>query len=113
MTVAVRKSPVRGAKGGSAKQKQPSIASNSTPSIASARIVYIWSWGPIVGPVNGRHSVKLDGTPLVAEDGTDNYPDVKWQFRNGELNQARLDGIAESSNEIDVNQTLLSTTPYL
>ncbi len=113
MTVAVRKSPVRGAKGGSAKQKQPSIASNSTPSIATARIVYIWSWGPIVGPVNDRRSVKLDGTPLVAEDGTENYPDVKWQFRNGELNQARLDGIAESSNEIDVNQTLLSTTPYL
>lgn len=102
-----------GAKGGSAKPKQPSIASNSTPSIATARIVYIWSWGPIVGPVNGRRSVMLDGTPLVAEDGTENYPDVKWQFRNGELNQARLDGIAESSNEIDVNQTLLSTTPYL
>lgn len=113
MGAAVLKSPVHGAKGGSAKQKQPSIASNSTPSIATARIVYIWSWGPIVGPVNGRHSVKLDGTPLVAEDGTENYPEVKWQFRNGELNQTRLDGIAESSNEIDVNQTLLSTTPYL
>ncbi|WP_447651549.1 TipJ family phage tail tip protein [Pseudomonas abietaniphila] len=113
MSAAVRKSPVRGAKGGEAKQKQPSIASNSTPSIATARIVYIWSWGPIVGPVNGRNSVKLDGTPLVAEDGTENYPGVKWQFRNGELNQTRLDGIAESSNEIDVNQTLLSTTPYL
>jgi len=113
MSEAVLVRPVQGGKGGESKPKQPSIASNSTPSIATARIVYLWSWGPIVGPVNGLRSVKLDGTPLVAEDGTVNYPGVKWQFRNGELNQERLDGIAESSNEIDVNQTLLSTTPWL
>jgi predicted phage tail protein len=113
MSEAVLVRPVQGGKGGESKPKQPSIASNSTPSIATARIVYLWSWGPIVGPVNGLHSVKLDGTPLVAEDGTVNYPGVKWQFRNGELNQERLDGIAESSNEIDVNQTLLSTAPWL
>ncbi|WP_054069764.1 phage tail protein, partial [Pseudomonas syringae group genomosp. 3] len=30
-----------------------------------------------------------------------------------ELNQQRLEGIAESSNEVDVNQQLISTTPYL
>ncbi|WP_024691393.1 TipJ family phage tail tip protein [Pseudomonas tremae] len=104
---------IRGSKGGEAKQKQPTIATNGTASIATARIVYLWSWGPIVGPVNGLRSVKLDGTPLVAEDGTVNFPGVKWQFRNGELNQPRLEGIAESSNEVDVNQQLLSTTPYL
>ncbi|KOG05886.1 Prophage PSPPH03, host specificity protein J [Pseudomonas syringae pv. aceris] len=63
--------------------------------------------------MDGLRSVKLDGTPLVAEDGTVNFPGVKWQFRNGELNQQRLEGIAESSNEVDVNQQLLSTTPYL
>jgi len=104
---------VVGSKGGEAKQKQPTITENGTPSLATARIVYLWSWGPIVGPVNGLRSVKLDGTPLVGEDGTVNYPGVKWQFRNGELNQTRLEGIAESSNEVDVNQQLLSTTPYL
>ncbi|RMM72801.1 putative phage host specificity protein, partial [Pseudomonas syringae pv. maculicola] len=102
-----------GSKGGESTQKQPTIALNSTASIATARIVYLWSWGPIVGPVDGLRSVKLDGTPLVAEDGTVNFPGVKWQFRNGELNQQRLEGIAESSNEVDVNQQLLSTTPYL
>lgn len=42
-----------------------------------------------------------------------NYPDVKWQFRPGELNQERLEGVAESSNEIAVGQTLLSTQPYI
>ncbi|WP_426160265.1 TipJ family phage tail tip protein [Pseudomonas sp. TSRC2-2] len=104
---------VAGSKGGQAKQKQPSIATNSVPSIATARIVYLWSWGPIVGPVNGLRSIKLDGTPMQAEDGTLNYPGVKWQFRSGELNQPRLDGISEASNEIQVNQELRSTSPWL
>ncbi len=113
MGSAVAARSIRGSKGGEAKQKQPTIATNGTASIATARIVYLWSWGPIVGPVNGLRSVKLDGTPLVAEDGTVNFPGVKWQFRKGELNQSRLEGIAESSNEVDVNQQLLSTTPYL
>lgn len=104
---------VVGSKGGAKKQKQPSIASNSVPSIATARMVYLWSWGPIVGPVNGPRSIKLDGTPIMAEDGTLNYLGVKWQFRSGELNQERLQGISESSNEIDVEQELKSTTPWI
>lgn len=110
---AASKRQVVGSKGGSAKQKQPSIASSSVPSIATVRMLYLWSWGPIVGPVNDLRSVKLDGTPVMAEDGTLNYPGVKWQFRSGELNQERMTGISESSNEIAVGQQLLSSTPYV
>ncbi|MEI1021642.1 host specificity protein J [Pseudomonas aeruginosa] len=108
-----RHQPLRGSKGGSSKPKQPHIAQNGVASLSTARIVYLLSWGPIVGPVNGLKSIKLDGTPIQAEDGTLNYPDVKWQFRPGELNQERLEGVAESSNEIAVGQTLLSTRPYI
>ena len=104
---------VIGSKGGQAKQKKPSIAQNSVPSISTARIVYLWSWGPIVGLVDGLRSLKLDGTPVQAPDGTINYPGVKWQFRNGELNQERLEGNTESSNEIDVKQELIFGTPWL
>ncbi len=104
---------VIGSKGGQAKQKQPSIASNSVPSISTARIVYLWSWGPIVGPVDGLRSVKLNGTAIQSPDGTINYPSAKWQFRNGELNQERLEGIQESSNEIDVKKELVYGTPWL
>ncbi|WP_330508088.1 DUF1983 domain-containing protein [Pseudomonas putida] len=111
--VAAKRRQVVGSKGGSSKPKQPSIASNSVPSLATVRMVYLWSWGPIVGPVNDLRSVKLDGTPVMAEDGTLNYPGVKWQFRAGELNQERMTGISESSNEIAVGQQLLSTTPYV
>lgn len=111
--VARKARAVRGAKGGQSKPKQPSIASNSVPSLATARLVYIWSWGPIVGPVDGLRSVRLDGTPIQAQDGTINYPGVKWQFRSGELNQERLAGVTESSNEIAVGQELRTTTPWL
>ena len=104
---------VIGGKGGQAKQKQPSIASNSVPSISTVRITYLWSWGPIVGLVDDLRSVKLNGTPVKAADGTINYPSVKWQFRSGELNQERLEGIQESSNEIDVKKELIYGTPWL
>lgn len=104
---------VIGSKGGQAKEKKPSIAQNSVPSISTARILYMWSWGPIVGPVDGLRSIKLDGTPIQGPDGTLNYPGVKWQFRNGELNQTRLEGNTESSNEIDVKQELIFGTPWL
>ncbi len=83
------------------------------PSISTARITYLWSWGPIVGPVDDLRSVKLNGTPVKAADGTINYPSVKWQFRSGELNQERLEGIQESSNEIDVKKELIYGTPWL
>ncbi|WP_395600211.1 phage tail protein [Pseudomonas sp. B19125] len=108
-----KRRPVIGSKGGEAKQKQPSIASNSVPSVSTARITYLWSWGPIVGPVDGLRSVKLNGTAVQAPDGTINYPSAKWQFRNGELNQERLEGIQESSNEIDVKKELVFGTPWL
>ena len=111
--VARKRMPVMGSKGGEAKAKKPNIAANGVPSLATVRMVYLWSWGPIVGPVNGPKSIKLDGTPLVSEDGTENFPGVKWQFRNGELNQERLEGLTESNNEISVNRELLSTAPYL
>ncbi|MDI2594120.1 phage tail protein [Pseudomonas sp. 681] len=110
---ASKRRAVAGSKGGQAKEKKPSIALNGVPSISTARIVYMWSWGPIVGPVDGLRSIKLDGTPIQALDGTVNYPSVKWQFRNGELNQARLEGNTESSNEIDVKQELIFGTPWL
>lgn len=112
-TLSERRRRVTGSKGGQSKPKQPSIASNSVPSLATARLVYIWSWGPIVGPVDGLRSVRLDGTPIQAQDGTINYPGVKWQFRSGELHQERLSGVTESSNEIAVGQELRTSTPWL
>ncbi|WP_367239248.1 phage tail protein [Pseudomonas fulva] len=104
---------VAGHKGGQKQEKKPVVATNDVGSIATTQLVYIWSWGPIVGPVDGLRSVKLAGTPLIAEDGTVNYPGVKWQFRSGELHQERLTGLTEASNEIKVGLELRTGSPYL
>ncbi|EQM72012.1 DUF1983 domain-containing protein [Pseudomonas tohonis] len=102
-----------GAKGGKPKQRQPSIARDSTPSVAVAKLLYFYSWGEIVGPVEGLRSVMLDGTPVMAEDGTLNYPDVKWQFRPGALHQEPLVGFPEINNEFAIGVELRSGTPWL
>ncbi|WP_337058279.1 host specificity protein J [Pseudomonas sp. USHLN015] len=105
--------PATGAKGGKKKQRHPSIARDSTPSTAVAKLLYIYSWGEIVGPVDGLRSVMIDGTPVMAEDGSLNYPDVKWQFRPGALHQEPLEGFPEVNNELGVGVELRSGTPWV
>lgn len=65
---------VAGAKAGNKNPRRPSIASDSTPSLATAKLLFAYSWGEIVGPVEGLKSIKLDGTPLEAADGSLNFP---------------------------------------
>lgn len=46
-------------------------------------------------------------------DWLEQYPGVKWQFRSGELHQERLEGVTESSNEIQVGQELRTSAPWV
>lgn len=104
---------VAGAKAGNKKPRRPSIASDSTPSLATAKLLLAYSWGEIVGPVEGLKSIKLDGTPLEAADGTLNFPRARWQFRPGTLHQERLAGFPEINNEIAIGVELHSDTPWV
>ena len=104
---------VAGAKAGSNKPSRPSIASDSTPSLATAKLLFAYSWGEIVGPVDGLKSIKLDGTPIEAADGTLNFPRAQWQFRPGTLHQERLVGFPEINNEIAIGVELHSDTPWV
>ena len=104
---------IAGAKAGSQKPHRPSIASDSTPSLATAKLLFAYSWGEIVGPVNGLKSIKLDGTPIEAADGTLNFPRTHWQFRPGTLHQERLSGFPEINNEIAIGVELHSDTPWV
>ena len=65
---------VSGAKGGESTPREPYKAPDSALSISYANLLYFLSEGPIVGPVNGLESVKLDGTPMRAPDGGENFP---------------------------------------
>nr|WP_314400298.1 DUF1983 domain-containing protein [Pseudomonas lundensis] len=104
---------ITGAKAGNKKPHRPSIASDSTPSLATAKLLFAYSWGEIVGPVNGLKSIKLDGTPIEAADGTLNFPRTKWQFQPGTLDQERLVGFPEINNEIAIGVELHSDTPWV
>lgn len=104
---------VSGAKAGNKKPSRPSIVGDSTPSLATAKLLFAYSWGEIVGPVDGLKSIKLDGTPIEAADGTLNFPRTQWQFRPGTLDQERLVGFPEINNEIAIGVELRSDTPWV
>ncbi|BAP44775.1 putative uncharacterized protein [Pseudomonas sp. StFLB209] len=92
--------PISGAKSGASKPYQPYKAPDTALSIATAKLLYILSEGPIVGPVHSHRSVKLDGTPLVAPDGSENFPGSRWDFRPGTVDQDHMPGFPAIENEI-------------
>ncbi|MBD8187825.1 host specificity protein J [Pseudomonas viridiflava] len=91
---------VAGFKSGQKKPYQPYKAPDTALSIATAKLLYFLSEGPIVGPVNGLRSVKLDGTPLIAPDGSENFPGSRWDFRPGTVDQDHMPGFPAVENEI-------------
>jgi predicted phage tail protein len=91
---------VVGAKGGQPKPYQPYKAPDSALSIATAKLLYFLSEGPIVGPVDGNRSVMLDGTPLLSPDGSENFPGSRWDFRPGTVDQEHIAGFPAVENEI-------------
>ena len=91
---------VSGAKGGESKPRDPYKAPDSALSISHANLLYFLSEGPIVGPVNGLESVKLDGTPMRAPDGGENFPGASWDFRPGTVDQDHISGFPAVENEI-------------
>jgi len=91
---------VLGSKGGQKKPYQPYKAPDSALSIATAKLLYFLSEGPIVGPVEGLRSVMLDGTPMISPDGSENFPGSRWDFRPGSVDQEHMPGFPAVENEI-------------
>ncbi|MDD1976920.1 phage tail protein [Pseudomonas tussilaginis] len=90
---------VSGAKGGSQKPHTPYKAPDSALSIATVKLLYALSEGPIVGPVDDKKSVKLNGTPLISPDGSENFPGTVWDFRPGTVDQEHIAGFPAIENE--------------
>lgn len=68
---------ITGHKGGSKKPRQPVEMPDSVRSIARAKILLALGEGEFDGGVDGR-SIYLDDTPLLAADGSVNFPGVTW-----------------------------------
>ncbi|RDL24183.1 phage tail protein, partial [Pseudomonas jessenii] len=90
---------VSGAKGGEQKPHTPYKAPDGALSIATVKLLYALSEGPIVGPVDGLRSIKLNGTPLISPDGSENFPGTVWDFRPGTVDQEHIAGFPAIENE--------------
>ncbi|OOV95838.1 host specificity protein [Pseudomonas sp. MF6394] len=90
---------VLGAKGGEQKPYTPYKAPDTALSVATVKLLYALSEGPIVGLVDDRRSVKLNGTPLVSPDGSENFPGTVWDFRSGTVDQEHIPGFPAIENE--------------
>ncbi|HFI2197368.1 TPA: phage tail protein [Pseudomonas aeruginosa] len=101
-----------GCKGGSSKPKQPSIARDSLQSVATAKLLLAVGEGEFAeGPSD--QDIYLDNTPLMDASGNVNFPNVKWEWRSGSVDQDYIPGIPSVENETTVNVELRSDTPWV
>ncbi|HCZ9326235.1 TPA: phage tail protein [Pseudomonas aeruginosa] len=101
-----------GRKGGSSKPKQPSIARDSLQSVATAKVLLAVGEGEFAeGPSD--QDIYLDNTPLMDASGNVNFPNVKWEWRRGSVDQDYIPGIPSVENETTVNVELRSDIPWV
>lgn len=103
---------ITGHKGGSKKPRQPVEMPDSVRSIARAKILLALGEGEFDGGVDGR-SIYLDDTPLLAADGSVNFPGVTWEFRSGSVDQEHIAGVPAVENELAVGVELKSDAPWV
>ena len=101
-----------GAKGGSDKPKTPTEAPDSLRSVAMAKILIAMGEGEFAGNPTAQ-DIYLDNTPLQDPQGNMNFPNVKWEYRNGSIEQGYIQGIPSVENETALGIELRSGTPYV
>lgn len=109
---AVRKIDIHGAKGGEAKPKTPTEAPDSLRSVAIAKMLIAVGEGEFEGTPTDR-DIRLDGTPLQDPQGNMNFPNVKWEWRTGAVDQTYIQGIPSVENETTIGTELRSGTPWV
>ncbi|QJI40464.1 phage tail protein [Pseudomonas sp. ADAK2] len=103
---------IYGAKGGSDKPKTPTEAPDSLRSVAVAKILIAMGEGEFAGNPTAQ-DIYLDNTPLQDPQGNMNFPNVKWEYRNGSVEQGYIQGIPSVENETTLGIELRSGTPWV
>ena len=96
-----------GAKGGSDKPKTPTEAPDSLRSVAMVKILIAMGEGEFAGNPTAQ-DIFLDNTPLQDPQGNMNFPNVKWEFRSGSVEQSFIQGIPSIENETSLGIELRS-----
>lgn len=102
---------IRGAKGGGSKPKQPTEAPDSLQSTNLAKILIAVGEGEFEGTPTAQ-DIYLDNTPIQDSSGNVNFPNVKWDWRSGSIEQTYIPGIPAIENETTVNVELRSDNPW-
>ena len=109
---AARKIDVYGAKGGSDKPKTPTEAPDSLRSVAIAKMLIAVGEGEFESAPTAK-DIFLDNTPLQDPQGNMNFPNVKWEWRSGAVDQSYIQGIPSVENETTISTELRSGTPWV
>ncbi|SFX26787.1 Phage-related protein, tail component [Pseudomonas sp. NFR02] len=109
---AARKIDIHGAKGGEEKPKTPTEAPDSLRSVAIAKMLIAVGEGEFEGTPTAR-DIYLDNTPLQDPQGNMNFPNVKWEWRTGAVDQTYIQGIPSVENETTISSELRSGTPWV
>ncbi|MDN7144104.1 host specificity protein J, partial [Pseudomonas sp. JQ170] len=102
---------VTGAKGGDSKPKSPVEAPDSLQSTNLAKLLIAVGEGEFDGIPTDR-DIYLDNTPIMDASGNINFPGVKWEWRQGSVEQDYIQGIPAVENEITVGVELRSDNPF-
>lgn len=103
---------IHGAKGGESSPKQPTEAADSLRSTNLAKILIAVGEGEFDGSPTAR-DIYLDNTPIADGSGNINFPNVKWEWRPGSVDQGYIPGIPSVENETTVNVELRSDNAWV
>ncbi|MGH8387245.1 MAG: host specificity protein J, partial [Pseudomonas sp.] len=109
---AARKIDIHGEKGGSSKPKSPTEASDSLRSTNLAKLLIAVGEGEFDG-IPTDYDIFLDNTPIRDASGNYNFPNVKWDWRPGSVDQTYIPGIPSVENETSLNIELRSDAPWV